>query len=203
MQRSPWLNKNTSLFAESSGRPPVQGRWRVLISSGGNSIRAMTAPARALGPTLQPIFSLLVVETSQPRTHTSSLAGCSKGPVTNLFCWGRYLLSFPPWPPHATKAAPPAGSVVGREHREVKGWGPPRRQPCPPMGHHRDPLCRLPHHKMGANGTQPRSPAAPGRTGLRAVHTGPGAQNLRKITDAAEITDEHLQSSFSFSEKGT
>lgn len=75
------------------------GWWRVLITSGRNKMGVMTAtphPAQALGPTLQPIFSLLFME-NVPTSHTNSyLAGYSKGPLTDLFCWRWYLLSFPP-----------------------------------------------------------------------------------------------------------
>ena len=60
----------------------------------------MTAPpppqAQALGPTLQPIFSLLFME-NVPTSHTDSyLAGYSKGPLTDLFCRPWYLLSLAP-----------------------------------------------------------------------------------------------------------
>ena len=116
----------------------------------------MTAPARALGPILRPIFSPLFVEMSQPRTQTSSLAGCSKGPVTNLFCWGRYLLSFPPWPPHATKTDPPAW--VSREQRAQGGGGvrPTAMPALPPDGSSPRPGVQASHTTRW----EPTSPSA-------------------------------------------
>ena len=77
LQMSPWLNKHTNLFPESSGWPPVGAGGKFWLPVGETKWEWWQPPptARALGPTLQPIFSLLFME-NVPTSHTDSyLAG--------------------------------------------------------------------------------------------------------------------------------
>lgn len=120
---SPWLNKNTNLFPESSGWPPVLGWWQVLITNGRNNTGAVTAPSWGLGPTLKPIFSLLFME-NVPTSHTNKLFGwLFKGSINNLFCRGWYLFSFPPQPPDTAKIPTlDLGQLQVNSSRRWKDW---------------------------------------------------------------------------------
>lgn len=127
----PWLNKNTNLFPDSSGWPPVPGWWQVLITSGRNNIWGLTLPSWARVPTLEPIFSLLFME-NVPTSHTNYLASYSKGPLTTSSV-GVALFSFPRNPQRQPRHHFPASGSWEQGPRKAGGTWP--EQPCPRVGY--------------------------------------------------------------------
>lgn len=84
--------------------------------------RSDDSPPRAPGPTLEPIFSLLFIE-SLPTSHTDKVFGwLFKGSIKSLFWQGWYLFSFPLQAPDATKTPLLALVSMSEEHRGWRDW---------------------------------------------------------------------------------
>lgn len=129
---SPWLNKNTNLFPESSGWPPVPAGGRTGTTQGRNNAGTATAPSGVRSPPACLYLVCSLWKMSRPCTQTSYVAGFSKDPLNGFFCLGgegEIGICSPPLPhqqsPDTTKMpthTPSPASVRGTpDHR---GSGP-------------------------------------------------------------------------------